>query len=87
MSEQDNATDFIQSSNKAREYENKKKNKSTKHKCTGWAIVATMERPNHPIIGIMKKRGVSHNNFFLADTSAATLSLSNSSTKTFRLAL
>jgi len=46
MSEQDNATDFIQSSNKAREYENKKKNKSTKHKCTGWAIVATMERPD-----------------------------------------
>ena len=45
MSEQDNATDFIQSSNKAREYENKKKNKS-KHKCTGWAIVATMERPD-----------------------------------------
>ena len=30
MSEQDNATDFIQSSNKAREYENKKKNKNTK---------------------------------------------------------
>ncbi len=46
MSEQDNATDFIQSSNKAREYENKKKDKSTKRKCISWAIVATMERPD-----------------------------------------
>jgi len=34
MSEQDNATDFIQSSNKAREYENKK----SKNKINVWSL-------------------------------------------------
>ena len=35
MTEQDNAIDFIQTSNKARKYENKKKEKKT---ITSWAI-------------------------------------------------
>ena len=35
MTEQDNAIDFIQTSNKARTYENKKKEKKT---ITSWAI-------------------------------------------------
>ena len=44
MSKQDNAIDFIQSSNKAREYENKKKNKA--YKVTDWSITAIIKRPD-----------------------------------------
>lgn len=41
MAEQNNAIDFIQSSNKAREYKKKKK---MKKKPEGWAVVVTWER-------------------------------------------